>query len=707
MTVNISAPKVDTPAPSLDVIALYRTMVTARAMNDLLKTRKTQGRYPFYIGCAGHESMAAVVAALEEHDWLALYYRDLAAWLQRTGDVYGPLREAYSRTTGPMCAGRNMPSHYSSKQHRILPGFSEIGALAPFAGGFGFAIKRSQHELVDRDEEAQEIVVCTNGDGGVATNDFNVLLRQASVHKLPVLMIVEDNGWAITTEPSIQWSGSLVDWAKGADVYAEEVNGVDAMATYEATRRLAHYVRSGQGAAFMHLRLGLLDAHSSSTDIKSYRKKEEIELTTATKDPVKNFGHWLVEYGYLQEDDINGIRREIRTELERIENEVLQEAEPTPERVTNHVLYVPQWRENIPRGQKRQITMLGAINEALVELAQRDPDFFVYGQDVGSPKGGVFGATATLVSQFPGRAISSPLNEQVIVGIAAGAGMHDGKARCAEIQFVDYHQSATQTIRLAARISYQSYGDWTVPLLIRTKSGSGGGGPISSSGSGGGAFGHSNAGEQWFTSVPGMMTICPATPYDAKGLLLEAARAQSPVAFLERGRLYRSEPPKDEQGNMIPALAEYWNVPDGYYTLPIGKARRVKIGTGPAQVAIVAWGTMVLESCTAAANIVNRDGGAIEIVDLRTLAPFDEEAVADAVREANRVLVVTEESDLTSFGRHIHSWIVEHCFYDLDGTPAFVSAIKAPAAPYDAQEESAFFPSAVTIQDKLEALLAE
>jgi 2-oxoisovalerate dehydrogenase E1 component len=707
MTVNISAPEVETPAPLLDVIALYRTMVTARAMNDLLKTRKTQGRYPFYIGCAGHESMAAVAAALEEHDWLALYYRDLAAWLQRTGDIYGPLREAYSRTTGPMCAGRNMPSHYSSKQHRILPGFSEIAALAPFAGGFGFSIKRHRHELSDANEEVQEIVVCTNGDGGVATNDFNVLFRQASVHKLPVLMIVEDNGWAITAESSIQWSGSLVDWAKGADVYAEEINGVDVMETYEATRRLAHYVRSGQGPALMHLRLGLLDAHSSSTDIRSYRKKEEIELTTATKDPVKNFGHWLVEYGYLQEDDINGIRREIRTQLERIENKVLQEAEPTAERVTNHVLYVPQWRENIPRGQKRQITMLGAINEALAELAQRDPDFFVYGQDVGSPKGGVFGATATLVTQFPGQAISSPLNEQVIVGIAAGAAMHDGKARCAEIQFVDYHQSATQTIRLAARISYQSYGDWTVPLLIRTKSGSGGGGPISSSGSGGGAFGHSNAGEQWFTSVPGMMTICPATPYDAKGLLLEAARAQSPVAFLERGRLYRSEPPKDEQGNIIPALAEYWNVPDGYYTLPIGKARRVKIGEGPTQAAIIAWGTMVLEACTAAANIVNRDGGAIEIVDLRTLAPFDEEAVADAVREANRVLVVTEESDLTSFGRHIHSWIVEHCFYDLDGTPAFVSAIKAPAAPYDAPEESAFFPSAVTIQAKLEALLAE
>jgi 2-oxoisovalerate dehydrogenase E1 component len=422
---------------------------------------------------------------------------------------------------------------------------------------------------------------------------------------------------------------------------------------------------------------------------------------------VKNFGRWLVENGHIQEGDIERIRKEVRAELESAEKQVLQEAEPTAERVMEHIVYVPKWQENIPRGTKKQLPMLGAINEALIEIAQRDPDFFVYGQDVGSPRGGVFGATSMLVNQFPDRAISSPLNEQVIVGIAAGAGMVDGKARCAEIQFVDYHQSAAQTIRLAARTSYQSFGDWTVPLLIRTKSGSGGGGPISSGGAGGGAFGHSNAGEQWFTSVPGMITICPATPFDAKGLLLEAARSQSPVAFLERGRLYRSEPPKDNLGNPIDVMAEYWFVPEGYYTLPIGKARRLKIGNGPSQVAIICWGTMVLESCTAAANIVKRHGGSIEIVDLRTLAPLDEEAITTAVREANRVIVVTEESDLTSFGRHLHSWIVQNCFYDLDATPAFISALPAPAAPYDAPEETAFFPTSQSIEKKIGELLEE
>ena len=698
MTVNIRTTEAEVTAKSLDPIAHYRTMVTARSINDILKTRKTQGKFAFYIGCAGHESIAAVVAALNEDDWLSLYYRDLGAWLQRTGDIYGPLREAYSRTTGPMCSGRNMPSHFSSKRHRILPTFSEVGALGPFAGGVGFSLQW---------HKSKDLIMYTTGDGGAATNDFNVLFRQAAVHKLPILMVVEDNGWAITTASSIQWAGSLVEWAKGGGVYAEEVDGTDTIAAYETTARLAQRIRSGQGPALMHMRLGLLDPHSSSTDIKTYRKKEEIEFTTAPKDPVKNFGRWLVENRHLQQAELDLIRKEVRAELEQAEAQVLHEPEPSPERVLEHVVHVPQWRENTPRGKKRQTSMLGAINEALAELAQRDPGFFVYGQDVGSPKGGVFGATATLVTQFPGRAISSPLNEQVIVGIAAGAGMIDGKARCAEIQFVDYHQSAAQTIRLAARSSYQSYGDWTAPLIIRTKSGSGGGGPISSSTAGGGAFGHSNTGEQWFTTIPGMITICPATPFDAKGLLLEAAHSQSPVTFLERGRLYRSEPPKDSAGNLISAIAEYWNVPDGYYTLPIGKARRLRIGEGPTSVAIISWGTMVLEACTAAANVVNSEGGAIEIVDLRTLAPFDEAAVAATVREANRVIVATEEIDLTSFGRHIHSWIVQHCFYDLDGTPAFISAVQAPPAPYNAPEETAFYPTAKTIQEKIEELLAE
>src|SRR2546429_1493311 len=191
--------------------------------------------------------------------------------------------------------------------------------------------------------------MCTAGDGGVATNDFTALFPQAAVHKLPVLIVVEDNGWAITAASSIQRGGRLVDWARGGGVYAEEVDGTDTMATYEATTRLVEHIRSGQGPVLMHLRMGLLDAHSSSTDIKAYRTKEEIEHTTATKDPVKNFGRWLIKNGHLQAGDIERIRKEVRAELDRAEKQVLQEPEPTAERVLKYVVEVPEWQENKPR----------------------------------------------------------------------------------------------------------------------------------------------------------------------------------------------------------------------------------------------------------------------------------------------------------------------------------------------------------------------
>jgi 2-oxoisovalerate dehydrogenase E1 component len=686
----------------LDPIELYRTMLTARSMNELLKRRKTQGKFPFYIGCGGHETMAAVAACLNDDDWMALYYRDLAAWLQRTKDIYGPLREAYSRVTGPMCQGRNMPSHYSRRDYNIMPSFSEVAALTPFAGGVAYAFKRHGDD--------HRIVMACTGDGGVATNDFNVLLRQATVHQLPVLMVIEDNGWAITTpQNGIQWAGSLVDIARAATAHAVEVDGSDPWNAYEAARELVDYVRAGKGPALLHLKLGLLDPHSSSTDIKAYRSATEIEETFATKDSVKNFGQRLVHEGRLTEDDLARMQKEVTGELNRAEAEVLKEPEPTAERVMQFVLCMPETKPIAPQGERKKMNMLAAINDALVELARRDADFFVYGQDVGSPRGGVFGATQALVNEFPDRAISSPLNEQLIVGIAAGAGMADGRPRCAEIQFVDYHQSATQTIRMAARISYQSCGDWTCPVIIRTKSGSGGGGPISASGSGGGAFGHSNAGEQWFTNIPGMITLCPATPYDAKGLLLAAYDCQSPVTYLERGRLYRSEVPKaGPQGGPIPQLAEFWEVPISSYTEPIGKARRLRFGTGQSQAAIIAWGTMVLEAAIAATRFVEEMGkGAVEVVDLRTLAPFDTEAVAAAVREANRVIVLTEEPDLTSFGRHVHSWITQNCFWDLDCTPSLIAAAPAPAAPYNEIEEKAFYPTAQDVQEKLEELMEE
>ena len=699
MTTNVTLPSVGAEARTLDPVELFRTMTLARVMNDTLKARKTQGKFPFYIGCAGHESVAAVVAALEGEDWLSFYYRDLAGWLQRTQDVYAPLRAAYSRTTDPMCSGRNMPSHYSSRKYHILPTFSEVAGLAPFAGGVGYAFKR---------DESKRVIAFFTGDGGAATNDFNVLLRQATVHKLPVLIVVCNNHWAIMTEQQAQWAGDLTAQARAMDAIAVDVDGSDPLATYEASRDLVARLRNGEGPAFMHLHLGLLDAHSSSTDIRRYRTREEIEETTRTKDPVKRLREALIARGELTEADADRIRDEAKDLIDRAEQQVLSEPEVPASRVLEKVIEIPPYQPQPVSSSAKKMYMVEAVNDALVEIVKRDPGFFVFGQDVGSKTGGVFNATMRLVQEYPGTAISSALNEQFIAGIAAGCGMVDDKARCGEVQFVDYHQSATQTIRLAARIYYQSYGDWNCPMLLRMKAGSGGGGPISDSGSGGGAFGHSNAGEQWFTNVPGLITICPATPYDAKGLLIQASRSQSPVVFLERGRLYRADiPATHKNGEPIPALAELWNVPEGYYTEPIGKARTLRFGSGAPLATIVSWGMMLLESAIAANRFIEAHGGAVEVIDLRTLMPFDTEAIAQSIKQTNRAIVVTEEADFTSFGRHIHSWIAENFFWSLDNAPALISALAAPAVAYNAPEETAFYPTAADVERVLEQFARE
>lgn len=674
--------------PTFDAVDCFKQMILARTINDILKTRKTQGKFDFYIGCAGHEAIAGVIAALRPDDWLTQYYRDLAGWLWRTRDPYAPIRGAYARETDPMTSGRNLSEQFSSRRFHILPYFAEIAALAPFAAGVAFAFKR---------EQTDQLVSFHCGDGGVATNDFNVLYRAATVHQLPVIMVVEDNNWAITFGGK-QWSGSLVEWARGGGAQAVEMDGSDAVALYEATLPLAEHART-KGPVLLHLKMGLLDPHSSSTDIYAYRDRAEINKTKETRDPITNTGRRLVQMGLLTEADIEHMKKEVRAQVTQIDEQVQGEPLPSGDRLLQHVYSWPKEPTVEPTGAPKTTSMLDAINDALVEIARRDPGFFVYGQDVGGPRGGVFGATQSLVKEFPERAISSPLNEQLIFGIAAGASMADGRARCGEIQFVDYHQSMAQTARLAAAIEYQSFGDWNCPVLMRMKSGSGGGGPVSGSGAGGGGMGHSHAGEHWFTDIPGMITLCPSTPYDAKGMLIEASRTESPVIFLERGRLYRSAPPKDAQGNVIGPVAELWQVPGGYYTVPMRQARRIRIGSGFPTGAIVTWGIMMLEATIAAANVVAQHGGAFDIVDLRTLMPFDQETVSAAVREANRVVVVTEEPDYANYGRYVHSWILQHHFEDMDLPAAFICGKgNIPSVPYDGPEEMAFYPTSKDIE---------
>src|SRR5579859_3680108 len=360
--------------PSFDPVDCFKQMVMARTINDILKTRKTQGKFDFYIGCAGHEAIAGVIAALRPDDWLTLYYRDLAGWLQRSHDPYAPIRGAYARSTDPMTSGRSLSEQFSSRHFHVLPYFSEIAALAPFCAGVAFAFKR---------EQTGQLVSFHCGDGGVATNDFTVLYRAATIHQLPVLMVVEDNGWAITNSGK-QWGGSLVEWARGGGAEAVEMDGSDAVALYETTRSLAEHVRA-KGPALLHLKIGLLDAHSSSTDIYGYRERDEVNQTKETRDPITNTGNRLIEMGLLTKDDIERMKKEARAQITQIDEQVQAEPLPSGDRFLEHLYSVPKEPAVEPSSAPKTTSMLDAVNDALAEIASRDPGFFVYGQDVASP----------------------------------------------------------------------------------------------------------------------------------------------------------------------------------------------------------------------------------------------------------------------------------------------------------------------------------
>src|SRR2546428_13689823 len=347
-------------AQTFDPVDCFKQMILDRPLNDILKTRKTQGKFDFYIGCAGHEAIAGVIAALHSDDWLTLYYRDLAGWLQRTHDPYSPIRGAYARSTDPMTSGRSLSEQFSSHRLHVMPYFSEIAALAPFCAGVGFAFKR---------EQTGQLVSFHCGDGGAATNDFNVLYRAATIHQLPVLMVVDEHGWAITNSGR-QWGGSLVEWARGGGAEAVEMDGSDAIALYEATRSLAEHVRT-KGPALLHLKMGLLDAHSRSTDIYGYRDRAEVAKTKETRDPIINTGNRLIEMGLLTKEDIERFKKEARAQVTQIDKQVQGEPLPSGERYLEHVYSFPKQPTVEPTGAPKTTSMLDAVNDAQAENGSR------------------------------------------------------------------------------------------------------------------------------------------------------------------------------------------------------------------------------------------------------------------------------------------------------------------------------------------------
>ena len=676
------------------LIRAFRNMQMSRRLDDREVLLKRQNRIYFQISGAGHECIQTVAGMLLKpgHDWFHLYYRDRALALALGVTPEQMLLQSVGAAADTASGGRQMPSHWSSPELHIFTGSSPTGTQFLHAVGCAEA---SRHLNPDSDE----ITLVTTGDGATSEGEFWESVTAACLMKLPLLYIVEDNGYAISVPVEKQTPGGSISALLGSfpDLLCVECDGNDFPSSAKAVRQAVDYIRAGHGPAFVHAHVIRPYSHSLSDDEKLYKTQAEREAEAA-RDPVITFPRRLVREGLLDEQAYKRMCHEIDLEIQEITERVLKEQPPKAETALLY-LYSPDIdptsrafeTEPVFSGEPR--TMVDAINLTLREEMTRNPKMVVYGEDVADcgrdenigqvkGKGGVFKATHGLQTEFGStRCYNTPIAEAAIIGRGVGMASR-GMKPVAEIQFFDYIWPAMMQIRdELANIRWRSNNAWKAPIVIRAAIG----GYLN-----GGAIYHSQCGEVAFTHIPGLRVVMPSNALDACGLLRTAIRCDDPVLFLEHKRLYR------EPYNRSPH-------PGPDYMVPFGKARIAKPG---ADLTVVTYGMTVQKSLFAATQVENRNAGAtIEVIDLRTLAPYDWQAIAASVRKTSRLLVVHEDCLSFGFGAEIAARAAAELFEHLDAPVRRVGALDTWVG-YHPVLEDAILPQSEDIQKAIEDLLA-
>ena len=642
-----------------------RTMMTSRRLDQKMLNLLKQGKGYFHIGSSGHEAAQTAVGLHMRggEDYFAMYYRDLATSLTVGVTPYEVLLAHFGRKDDPFGGGRQMPEHFGHKALNIMSTSSSVGAQFLPAVGFALAIQR---------EGADKLAYTSGGDGSTSQGAFHEALNWAARAQAPVLFHVQDNGYAISVPVWEQTANSSIWSVLGGYPGLKRLryDGTDFFAAYAAAEAATEHIRAGRGPVALHADVVRLLPHSSSDDHKKYRPDAHIEAEKA-RCPIDQMSRRLVEAGVMTQDEVEAMREEVKAEIEAAVREA--EAAPAPDAAdaTRHV-YSEKTPEDLglefetsePSGEL--IVMVDAVNQALREEMARDEKVLVYGEDVGGGKGGVFTATRGLTEEFgPERCFNSPLAEHSIVGSAVGLACA-GYKPVVEIQFADYIWPAMQPIRnQVASMRYRSNGQWTNPMVIRTPCG----GYIH------GGLCHSQNVEAMFAHFPGLYVVMPSNAADAKGLLKTAIRMDDPVIFLEHKALYRQGPARSPQ-------------PADDYLVPFGKARTVREG---ADLTIVTYGAMVYKALNAAKQLEKEDGVSVEVIDLRTMMPYDGDAVLQSVRKTNRAVVLYEDHGFMGFGAEIAAQIQEKAFADLDAPVKRVAGAFS-SIPYAEPLERAVLP---------------
>jgi len=676
------------------LLDVFRCMILSRKLDDKEIQLRNQNRIFFQISGAGHEAIlvAAGMVLKPGYDWFHPYYRDRALALQLGVTPLEMLLASVGAAADPSNGGRQMPSHWGHRALHIVPGSSATATQALHAVGCAEAsvIARHLDALPDRDHKFKddEITYVSLGEGSTSEGEFWEAMNTSCTKRLPVLFLVEDNGYAISVPVEFQTPGGDISKIVKSfpGLHVSSIDGTDFFESLSAMRDAADYVRARKGPALVHARVTRPYSHSLSDDERLYKTPTEREAE-ARRDPIKRFTELLESHGIATRADLAEITASLEAEINAATHEALEAARP-PRDTAGHYVFSPDVdpssdefsTEAKPEGTPD--TMVAAINRTLKDEMARNPRIVVYGEDVAdasrvdaldvcSGKGGVFKVTHGLQRMYgPERVFNAPIAEANIIGRGVGMAIR-GLKPVAEIQFFDYIWPAMMQLRNEmSMLRYRSSNHWSCPMVVRV--------PIGGYLRGGGPY-HSQSGESIFAHCPGIRIAYPSNAVDAAGLLRTAIRCDDPVLFLEHKHLYRQTYNRGEY-------------PGPDYMIPFGKAAVRREGT---DLVLVTWGALVQRSLLAAQQ-AEREGVDVTVLDLRTISPFDWETIATWVRRTSRVVVAHEDQLTCGFGAEIAARIAQELFGDLDAPVRRVGALDTPVA-YCPDLEEAILPQTADI----------
>ena len=699
------------------LVEIYRLMLLSRRVDDREILLKRQQKIFFQISGAGHEALGvgAALAMRPGYDWFFPYYRDRALCLALGFTPADMMLQAVGAATDPSSGGRQMPTHWSSTSLNIVSLSSATGTQLLHAVGCAeagryfslhpeAATKASGDYRAFRDVtfHGDEVAYASIGEGSTSQGEFWEAMNTASNNKLPVIFCVEDNGYAISTPVEVSMPGGNISRlvANFPNFHFVEVDGTDPEASFHAFQSAVAYCRAGLGPAFVHGHCVRAYSHSLSDDDRLYRPQAEREADQL-RDPIVKMRARLLRESILTEDELTALEHSVEREVSAAAERALEAPLPKVSEITRHVYSddldptssafateqhstpVSATDKEKPSPDAKSRTMADLINACLHDEMRRDPRIVVYGQDVADAsreaalaevkgKGGVFKLTAGLQTEFGSeRVFNSPLAEANIVGRAIGYALR-GMKPVVEIQFFDYIWPAMHQIHNELSVlRWRSNGQWACPIVMRV--------PIGGYLTGGSIY-HSQSGESIFTHIPGLRVVMPSNALDANGLLRTAIRCDDPVLFLEHKRLYR------ETHDRAP-------YPGPDFAIPFGKARIVRPGS---HLTLITYGALVPRSLQAAERAKREHNIDVEILDLRTLNPYDWESIAASVRKTSRVLVAHEDMLSWGYGAEIAARIADELFDALDAPVRRIGAMDTFVA-YNPVLEDAILPQPDTI----------